>query len=102
MISAITEVVHAATGAPTAVDITSNTGLIFMVFILLPLQNGDRVTGSRPDGLLVLGSGLLTGLLSRPSSVSSASPSATPPPNVLSFEAAATSLLFILLLALFL
>jgi hypothetical protein len=55
MISAITEVVHVATGAPTTVDITANTGLIFMVFILLPLQNGDRVTGSRPDGLLVLG-----------------------------------------------
>jgi len=39
-----------------------------------PLEIGNRVTSSRPDGLLVLGSSLLTGLLSRPSSVSFASP----------------------------
>jgi len=40
----------------------------------LPLQTGNRVINNKPDGLLVLGSSLLTGLLSRPSSISSASP----------------------------
>jgi hypothetical protein len=56
----------------------------------LPLQTRSKATGSKQDGLLVLGSGLLTSLLSRLSSVSSASPSATPPLNVLSFAVAAT------------
>ena len=64
LILAVTEDIHAATGTPTTIGIIANTGLIFMVFILLPLQTGNRVTGSRPDGLLVLGSGLLTSLLS--------------------------------------
>jgi len=70
-----------ATNAPTAVGITTSTSLIFVVFILLPLQ-----ASSRPDGLLVLGSGLLTGLLSRSSSVSSASPLTIPHPNMLNFN----------------
>jgi hypothetical protein len=97
LISALTEVVHAATNAPTAVGITTSTSLIFVVFILLPLQ-----TSSRPDGLLVLGSGLLTSLLSRSSSVSYASPSAIPHPNMLSFATVATSFLLILQLVPFL
>jgi len=91
LISAVTEAGHVVTGAPTTVSITVITSLIFMLFILLPLQTGSKTTGNRPDGLLVLDSGLFTDLLSRLSSVSSTSPTATPPLNVLSFAAAATN-----------
>jgi len=57
---------------------------------------------SNRDGSLVLGSGLLTALYSRTSSVSCASPSATHPLSALSFTAVANNPLLILLLALFL
>ena len=86
-----------ATNAPTAVGITTSTSLIFVVFILLPLQASSRL-----DGLLVLGSGLLTGLLSRSSSVSSASPSTIPHPDMLNFATVATSFMLILQLVSFL
>jgi len=72
----------------------------FMVFIPLLPWTGSRVIGGKPDSLLVLGNGLLTGHLSRTSSVSSASTSATQPHNVFSFTAAVTSPLPILLLVL--
>jgi hypothetical protein len=67
-----------------------------MVFIFLPLQTG------KPDGLLVLGSDLLTGLLSRSLSVSSAFFFGHTTPNMLSFTAVAISLLLILQLVSFL
>ena len=102
LILAVTEDINTATGTPTTIGIIANTGLIFMVFFLLPLQTGNRVTSSRPNGLLVLGSGLLTSLLSWLSSINFASLSATSPPNVLSFAVGATNLLLILLLVQFL
>ena len=94
---AVTEVLLAATGAPMTTGIAANTGLIFVVLIPLLPRTGSGVIGSKPNGLLVLGSGLLTSHLSRTSSVRSASTSATQPHNVLSFIAAVTSPLPILL-----
>jgi len=99
-ILAVTEVVLVATGAPTTTSTAANTCLIFVVFIPLLPWTGSRVIGSKPDSLLVLGSGLLTGHLSRTSSISSVSTSATQPHNVFSFTAAVTSPLPILLLVL--
>jgi len=102
LILAVTEIVLAATGAPIATSTTTNTGLIFMVLIPLLPRTRSRVIGSRPNGLLVLDNGFLTGYLSTTSSVSHASSSATQPYNMLSFAAAVISLLPILLLVLFL
>jgi hypothetical protein len=73
-----------------------------MVLIPLLPRTRSRVIGSRPNGLLVLDNGFLTGYLSTTSSVSHASSSATQPYNMLSFAAAVISLLPILLLVLFL
>jgi len=73
-----------------------------MVLIPLLPRTRSRVIGSRPNGLLVLDNGLLTGYLSTTSIVSHASSSATQPYNMLSFAAAVISLLPILLLVLFL
>ena len=101
-ISAVIEVVLVEIGVPTATTTTTNTCLIFMVFIPLLPQTGSRATDSKLDGSLVLGSGLLTALYSRTSSVSCASPSATHPLSALSFTAVANNPLLILLLALFL
>ena len=98
----VTEVIPAATGTPTATGTTAMTGLIFVALIPLLPRTGSRVIGSSPNSLLLVGSGLLTGLLSKTSSVSYASPLATQPHNVLSFIAVVTSPLFILLLVRFL
>jgi hypothetical protein len=76
--------------------------MIFMVLIPLLPRTGSRVIGSNPNDLLLVSSGLLTGPLTRTSSVSYASPSATQPHNMLSFAAVVTSPLPILLLVLFL
>jgi len=72
-----TEVVPAAAGAPTVTGTTTMTCLIFVALIPLLPQTGSKVIGSSPDGLLLVGSGLLTGLLSKTSSVSYASSSAS-------------------------
>jgi len=77
-------------------------GLISVALIPLLSWTGSRVIGSSLDGLLLVGSGLLTGLLSRTSSVSYASSSATHHHNVLSFAAVITSFLPILLFVRFL
>ena len=98
----VIKVILATTGAPIITDIAANTCMIFMVLISLFSLAGSKVTGSRPNDLLVLGSGLLTNLLSKTSCVSFASLLATPPYNVLNFAAVATNPLLILLLALFL
>ena len=73
-----------------------------MALILLLPWTKSKVIGSSPDGLLLVGSGLLIGPLSRTSSVNSASPSATQPYTMLSFAAVVTSPLPILLLVWFL
>jgi hypothetical protein len=74
------------------------TCMIFVALIPLLPRTRSKVIGSSLDDLLLVGSGLLTGLLSRMSSVSYASPSAKQPHNVLSFAAVVTSPLPILLL----
>jgi hypothetical protein len=53
------------------------TCMIFVALIPLLPRTRSKVIGSSLDDLLLVGSGLLTGLLSRMSSVSYASPSAT-------------------------
>jgi hypothetical protein len=78
------------------------TCLIFIALIPLLPQTGSKVIGSSPDDLLLVGNGLLTSLLSRTSSVSYASSSATQPHNVLSFTVMVTSPLPIILLVWFL
>jgi hypothetical protein len=98
----VTEVVPPATGTPTATGTTAMTGLIFVALIPLLPRTRSRVIGSSPNGLLLVGSGLLTGPLSKTSSVSYASPLATQPHDVLSFTAVVTSPLLILLLVRFL
>jgi len=98
----VTEVVPTAAGAPTVTGTTAMTGLIFMALIPLLLRIGSKVIRSSPDDLLLEGSGLLTGLLSRMLSVNYASSSATQPYNVISFTAVVTSPLPILLLVRFL
>jgi hypothetical protein len=98
----LTEIILATISAPTATGTTTNIGLIFMVLIPLLPRTRSRVISSRPNGLLVLDNGLLTGYLSRTSSVSHASPSATQPHNMLRFVVAVTSPLPILILVLFL
>jgi hypothetical protein len=102
LILAVTEVVFTAIRSPTATGTTTNTSMIFMVLIPLLPRTGSRVIGSNPNDLLLVSSGLLTGPLTRTSSVSYASPSATQPHNMLSFAAVVTSPLPILLLVLFL
>jgi len=73
----VTEVVPAATGAPTTTGTTTMAGLIFVALLPVLPQTGSRITGSRANGLLLVDSGLLTNLLSSTSSVNYASPSAT-------------------------
>jgi len=68
-----------ATGTPTATGTTANTGLISVVLIPLLPRTRSRVIDSKPHGMLVLGSSLLTSHLSRTSSVSSATTSAKQP-----------------------
>jgi len=67
------------------------TGLISVALIPLLPCTGSRIIGSSLDGLLLVGSGLLTSLLSRISSVSYASSSTTYHHNVLSFATVVTS-----------
>ena len=102
LILVITEVVPAATGAPTTTSTIAMTGLIFVALLPLFPRTGSRITCSRADGLLLVDSGLLTDLLSSTSSVNYASPSATQPYNVLSFVAVVISPLPILQLVWFL
>jgi len=73
----VTEVVPAATGAPTTTGTIAMAGLIFVALLPLLPQTGSRITSSRANGLLLVDSGLLTNLLSSTSSVNYASPSAT-------------------------
>jgi len=75
LVLVVTEVVLAVTGAPTATGTAAMTGLIFMALVPLLPRAGRKVIGSSPNGLLLVGSGLLTGPLSKMSSVSYASPS---------------------------
>jgi hypothetical protein len=78
------------------------TCLIFIVLIPLLPQTGSRVIGSNLDGLLLVGSGLVTDLLSRTTSVSYTSSSAIQHHNVLSFAAVVISPLSTFLLVWFL
>ena len=96
-ISVVTEVVLQATSIPTTTATATNTGLIFVASIPLLPPTESRATSSRIDGPLVLGSGLLTGLLSRTSYVNCASPPATQPLDVPSFVVVANNYLPILL-----
>jgi len=73
----VTEIGPAAAGAPTVTSTTVMTCMIFVALIPLLPRTRSKVIGSSLDDLLLVGSGLLTGLLSRMSSVSYASPSAT-------------------------
>jgi len=68
-ISTVTRVVLMATDVPTTTTITTKTSLTTMASIPLLLPTGDRATSSRTDAPLGLDNGLLTGFLSRMSSV---------------------------------
>jgi len=86
-----------APGVPT----TTNISLIFMVFRGLLTPTKCTATGSRIKGTLAFRSDLLIDPLSKTSSVSSTSLSATQPLNALSFTAMDSSRLPILLLVMF-
>jgi len=66
---AITEVVPTTTGAQIATGTTAMAGLIFVALIPLLPRTGTRVISSSPNSLLLVGNRLLTGPLSRTSSV---------------------------------
>ena len=102
LVLAMTEVVPTATSALTITGTTTMIGLFFMALIPLLPQTGSKVIDSSLDSLLLVGSGLLIDPLSRTSSVSYASHSATQPHNMLSFITVVTSPLLILLLVRFL
>jgi hypothetical protein len=102
LILVVTEVVPTTVDAPTVTGTTAMTSLIFMALIPLLLRIRSKVIGSSPDDLLLEGSGLITGLLSRMLSVSYAFSSAIQPHNVISFTAVVTNPLPILLLVRFL
>jgi hypothetical protein len=90
------------TSVPTTTITATNTGLIFIASRNLLTLIANRATGYKIEGIMAFHSGLLTDPLSRMSSVSSASPSATQSLNALNFAAMNNSRLPILLLVMFL
>jgi len=65
------------TSVPTTTIIATNTSLIFIASRDLLTLIGSRAIGYKIEGIMAFHSGLLTNPLSRKSSVSSASSSAT-------------------------